>query len=284
MKIEKKIIIIMLLLAFLNTLSLSQTLNLHSISNEKLQFELTIKKPFQSDLIEHSTFSGIYDILFNIPLNRKFNLVGDIPFNHIDYDLNYRSEGFRSNYGFSKSGLGNIFIGLQLKPDDLKDKMSYITFGVNLPTADEDAAFNAIFYDYYEFQKYIPNTLGLYFNYAFHKIRTQGFYYALEFGPNILIPTGDSKANTEIYVHYGVDLGVQIRKIIINAELTGIGFVTASTDNFSDRLVNILGLGLHWDENFIMPKVFYRIYLKEELSNMIDGVLGIGVAVNISNW
>jgi len=281
--VRNKPIILVLLLICSFTSGLSQTLNLQFIPSDKHQFELLINKPFQSDIFEHSTFSGTYDLLFNIPISKKLNLVGDLPFIYTDYEAKFRIDGFNYNYNFDKSGLGNIFIGLQLKPEELKNRMSFVTVGLNLPTANEDAAFSGIFYNYYKFEKYLSKTLGLYFNYAYHKIRNQGFYYGLEFGPNILVPTGDSRANTEILVHYGLSLGVQSKKIILNAELTGIGIVTASTDNFSDRLVNMLSFGSQWDGNFIIPKIFYKIYLKEELSDMIDGVLGIGVAVNISD-
>lgn len=255
---------------------LSQTLNSQLTPSNKIQFGLNYNKPFYSNN-SLSFSSNVYQISVNIPVSSKFNIIGNIPHINISYETNFNNV----NNKYNDNGFGNIFIGLETNPEILNDRRSILSFGIFLPTSEENVGFNGSYVNNYDLQRYIPNSLGLYFNYAFHKINSHGLFYGLEIGPNILIPTKKNGGDTEVLLHYGVNVGFQINKLSLNAELLGIAIITEKVDKFDDRLINLLNFGAEWKGTTITPKVFYKIYLKEDIRDFIDGVLGLGVSVSL---
>ena len=146
-----------------------------------------------------TTFSGVYQLYSSIPISSRLNIIWNIPYINTSYDINY---GY-SQQSVSEGDIGNIFVGLQTKPKIIENQISIFSFGLFIPTCTEYPALNGILADYYYFNKYLPNTFGLYFNYAYHHINNTGFSYGIELGPNLLIPTKDNNSNTDLYVHYG---------------------------------------------------------------------------------
>jgi hypothetical protein len=271
----KKILFIFILLATPGMLS-AQTLNLQTIPSDKKQFGFIFNKAFFSNNTNMSTLSGVYQLYVNIPVSSKLNIIGNIPYINTSYDIDY---GF-GRFSFSEHGFGNIFIGMQTRPNIMENQRSIFTFGLFLPTAAEQASANGLLADYYYFSKYIPNSIGVYFNYAYHHISAEGFNYGLELGPNLLIGT-KSNSETELFAHYGASFGYQINKLLLNMEVIGIAIISEDVDNFGDRFVNMINIGAQWRETTVTPKIFYEIYLRDEIRHNVDGVLGIGVNVSI---
>lgn len=267
--------ILFFLFMILDVLS-AQTLDLQTIPSNKKQFGISFNKPFFSTDRNLSTLSGVYQLYANIPLSSKLNIIGNIPYINTSYDFYYPF----GHYSFSASGLGNVFIGLQTKPKVLENRRSTFTFGLYLPTASEEASYNGALSDYYYFSKYIPNSIGLHFNYAYHYINTEGFNYGLELGPNLLIATKGS-SETELFIHYGIITGYQINKLLLNLEVVGVAIISEDIENFGDRFINMLNIGAQWRGTVVTPKVFYKIYLRDEIRHTVDGVLSIGVNVSI---
>ncbi len=259
----------------------AQTLNLQSIPSDKIRIGFTFEKPFYPSNSNISAFSGNYELSCNIPLSSKLNLLLEVPYIYTKYEVNFSFDDYHYSYKYDRGGAGNVFIGLQTKPGIDNDSKSIATFGLFLPTADTKASYTGLFNNYYEIQKFVPNSVGLYFNYAHHKFYEEGFIFGFELGPNVFIPT-KGMSDLELFIHYAATTGYQINKLQINLEFIGIGIVSQSVNNFGDRLINQLGFGTQWKETFITSKVYYKIYLKEGLSNTIDGVLGIGVSVPIN--
>lgn len=269
--------IFLLVFCSFNFLS-AQIFDFRQLPSEKNQFEFMFTKPFIKGDVDMSFLSGIYQISANIPVSSKLNIIGEIPFIYTNYEVN---SFFLGNYKYEESGFANIFIGLQTKPSAENDKRSAISFGLYLPTADERIAFQGAVADYYEFQKYLPNTLGLYFNYAYHKSYPNGLRFGFEVGPNISIPTEGNRSG-DMLLHYGITGGVEINKmLLINIELGGVAIVTESVDNFSDRFIHLMNFGAAWTEGKVIPKIFYKIYLDDIFSEAISGSLGIGVSMSL---
>jgi hypothetical protein len=255
----------------------AQTFNLQNIPDEKKQIGLRFDKPFYSeDLFSTAALSGVYELNLNIPVSKKLNIIAAVPYIYTDYEVDY----LLGTAEYKEDGIGNIFIGLQTRPESPGDSRTTISFGLTLPTADEQAAFSGSMVNYYYLQKYLPNNLGFYFNYAFHKIPEQGFHYGFEGGPNFLVATKEGRTS-ELFFHYGANAGYQIEKFLINAELLGIMIVSEDVDKFGDRFVHLLDFGFHWRGDVISPKIFYEIYLKDEINDYIKGILGIGLTLSI---
>lgn len=254
-----------------------QKLNLLMTPDDRNQFAFSFDKTFYKGQNNISTLTGVYQLSCDVPISSRFNIVGIIPFINFSTDLDnmYYSDDY------SKNGPGNIFIGLQMKPDQMDIGGSSITFGAFLPTADEDIASNGVINNYYDILKYMPNSLGLYFNYAFYKISEDGFNYGFEAGPNILIPTRDNGSEGELLIHYAAGAGFRKDIFELNAEFLGIGIVTDDDEDLNERLVHQFSVGsiLHFDN--VAPKLFYRIYINDHFERLIDGTLGLGVTVSL---
>ncbi len=265
-------------LFFVSTALSAQTLKLQSIPSDKLQVGFSFEKPFYASSINTSALNGNYQLSANLPLSDKINLVFNFPYINTNYQVDY---GF-GKFDYNKSGIGNIFIGAQMKAGSQTEVKSFFTFGIFLPSADEQVSLNGFLSSYYDFQKYIPNSLGFYFNYAYHKLNAEGFSYGLELGPDLLIPTKGDNTEDEFLMHYGIISGYQINKLALNIEFVGVMMISEKIDNFSDRFVNMLNFGVQWKETAVIPRIYYMIYLRQEMRQMIDGTLGIGVIVPIS--
>lgn len=269
-------LIYLLIFVLPNVLS-AQTLNLQTIPSDKMQFGFKYDKAFYSSEYNWSTLSGVYQLNVNIPISSKLNIIGDIPYIVTNYEIDIGF--FRSSY--SQNGFGNIFIGLQTKPELITNKKSIITFGVYLPTASEEESGYGLTEDRYYFPKYFPNSFSLYFNYAYHQINTVGLNYGLELGPDLLIPIKGNNTNMGVFVHYGLILGYQINRILISSELVGFGILSEDVENFGDRFLNMVDIGAQWKDNNLIPRVFYKIYLKDTVRDYVDGVWGMGVIISI---
>ena len=136
------------------------------------------------------------------------------------------------------------------------------------------------FTNFYELQKYLPDVLTLYGNYAFRSSKPGGAIFGFEIGPNFLIPTEDG-GDSELFLHYGLTAGFQMTQLAIFAELAGIAIITEDVDDFGDRLSHVIAFGAQWTGSRLRPGVFYKLYLDEDLSDSVDGVLGIKLDVSL---
>jgi hypothetical protein len=228
-----------------------------------------LKPYFEAD-VDFSAFSGIYDLYANIPVRSNLNIVSSLPYSTYADDEESESE------------VGNLYIGLQMRQASHKNKSSIISFGAFLPTAGEDdfsINFLSALANYYQLEKYLPNTLTIYGNYSHHIVQSRGGLVNFEIGPNILIPTKDDDDETELLMHYGISGGFQFTNFAVLAELVGLVIISEDVDDFSDRFIHTLAFGGQWTGSAVRPGIFYKIYLKEDFRDFIDGVLGIKLDV-----
>ena len=255
----------------------AQTFDLQYIPKDEKQFGFSYNRAFYKNSINFSTLSGVYQLYIDIPVSSKLNLIGNIPYISKSYNVNF---GF-GEYSYSANGIGNIFIGLQSNQKSNDNGKDIITFGLYLPTGSEDASYNGTISDYYHMSKYIPNSIGIYFNYAFHKRNNDGFNYGLEIGPNVISPTKRNSFTTEFFAHYGIITGYQVDQISLNLEFVGNVVISEDIEEFGDRFVNMLNFGAQWMGTAVTPRIYYKIYLRDEMRQMVDGVLGVGVNLSI---
>lgn len=275
-----KSLVLFTIVFFAVEITSAQTFNFQSVPTEKKQFGVTFNKPFFKDEFNFSFSSNVFELYLNVPVSSRLNILANIPFVQFSYEYKpILYPGYGYDYNRDESGAGNIFIGLQTNPELVDNRKTVISFGLYLPTAEEEVGLAGIYSDYYNLQKYNPNNLGLYFNFAHHRIVDEGLLYAFEVGSNFMIPTEDEGGDTEMFLHYGFNSGYGINKFAINVELLGVFIVTEDPEEFGDRFVHMVNLGAHWRGDVVTPKIFYKFHLNDEMSLGINGVLGIGLNV-----
>ncbi len=265
-----KLVMAGIFVLFLAVIVSAQSFILQDPPVDKTRFSFQYLRPdFKGD-DSLSFFSGAYDLTVSIPVGSQLNIVGALPF----ATLGVEDE--------TESGIGNIYLGLRHRLKSTAEKGLSLSLGVFLPTMPEDkwsVFLMGVYSNYYEFQKYMPNVLTVYGNVAYHHIKSEGLMLGMEIGPKLAIPTKDSEGDTELFLHYGLSAGFRTGGVAFKAELAGIGIITEEADNFGDRFVHMLAFGVQWVRGSIRPGIFYKIYLKEELRDIVSGVIGIKLDV-----
>jgi hypothetical protein len=261
----------------------SQTFDLQYIPKDKMQFGLSYNRTFYKNSSYMSILTSVYQLYLDIPIDSKINLIGNIQY-----------ASTRGN-SYSANGPGNIFFGVQSDLSSDEASNNVITVGLYLPTASKDASYYRMISDYYYLSKSIPNSIGIYFNYAFHKLNAEGFSYGVEAGPDIISPISNKESTSpdiifptklnagtaEFFSHYGIITGYQVDQIALNLEFVGNVDISEDIQEFGDRFVNMLNVGVQWMGATVTSKIYYKIYLRNEIRQMVDGLLGIGVNLSI---
>jgi hypothetical protein len=249
----------------------AQSFLLKDLPVDKTTLGFRFLHPSFKDVEGLSFFSGVYDFSVRIPMGSKLNIVGSLPFATASGD-DIESE----------SGLGNIYVGLQGRLGSTAEKGFNLSIGAFLPTASEDkpsAAVIGITTNYLQLTKFLPNVLTITGNMAYHRIHSNGWMFGLELGPEIWIPTKGEEGEEEVYIHYGLSAGYRINAFDIKVEWAGIGIITEDVEDFGDRFINMLAFGVVWNRSAFRPGIFYKIYLKKDLRELVRGVIGIRLNV-----
>ena len=151
-----------------------------------------------------------------------------------------------------------------------------------LPTAAEDIKFFGIFTNFEEYYKYAADVLTLTGNFAYFNLIPGGARFGLEIGPDIMIPTQRDAGDTELLLHYGLTAGYLTENFSLITELIGLFIITEDADDFGDSFEHSINFGASYVSETITPGIFYKIYLSEDLSDVIDGVLGINIEVALN--
>jgi hypothetical protein len=216
-----------------------------------------------------SLLSGVYDFSIRIPLSSGLNIVGSIPYSVLAGDLVDDSEGC----------VGNIYVGLQLRLNSRPGNYFFASMGAFLPTAPDnkpDPITSALFTNYLQIQKFFPDMVTIYGNLAYHHLKEGDFIFGGEFGPNLMIPT-EEDADVELLVHYALTAGYRWKYVDLKVEFQGLGIITEEELDTEDRYIHDLAFGVYWNRGKIRPGVFYKIYLKEYLRDVVTGVIGLKV-------
>ena len=125
-------------------------------------------------------------------------------------------------------------------------------------------------------QKYLPETIALYSNIAFRWYLEDGIRFGLDIGPQYLVNISDEgSGGNDFFLHYGLSAGIGIEDFAIKSELVGILILTGDAEDFSDRFINFLSLGLSYTNFVIKPSIFYQFNFHELYENLSSGSLGI---------
>jgi hypothetical protein len=254
-------------LFFLASGSISAQTNLfEKIPGETAQFNLRFMRPSFSQDADLSALSGIYDLMVNVPIDDGWSGAASLP---------YIASSFGE--GGSQNGIANIYLGVQHLLKMENRQTSVFSLGFYLPTAADDAQFMGIVTHVEKMYKYTPDELTFSGNYGYFKSFQSGIRLGLEVGPDISFPWESTAGDIELYLHYGAAAAYMGRHIMLNAEVQGIVIVTEEADELSDRFVHSVNFGTGYIGDSFTAGIFYKIYLKEQFSDIVDGVLGINL-------
>jgi hypothetical protein len=260
-------VITSIFIALFTSSVLAQSILLVGQPQDKLHLEFKYMRPAGERFDNLSTFSGVYDLRLNVPVNAKLNLVGSVPICASSY-----------TNGYNKKDIGNLYVGIQSRPKSTGANRSTISVGAFLPTAPNDysSAMRVGFAtNYYDAHKYITETLTLYGNVAFYRIAFENAHLGFEIGPNVWVPIDDEGREVEILTHYGLSGGLNQGDLTILAELVGTAIISEEIDEFGDRFIHELSLGAFYAGLPVKPGLFYKMYLEEGWREYYGSVFGL---------
>jgi len=260
--------------------SFAQSFLIKDVPHDNLSVDLRFLHPFYKSPVGLNALSGTYDLNISVPVGGKWNINMAVPVVVYKYKLDYPIYDYYYSSKYSKTALGNIYVGLQTRDSTSSNKARYFSFGVFLPTVDKNNAGSANYFglltNYYDLQKYLPETVALYSNLAFRWYLENGIRFGLDIGPQYLINISDrGSGGNSFFMHYGLSAGIKIDDFIFKSELTGIMILTGDAENFSDRFINFLSLGLSYTNFIVKPSIFYQFNFHELYTNVSSGSLGI---------
>ncbi len=218
--------------------------------------------------------SGVWDFSVSVPLGNNSSIVGSLPLVRIS-----------GNELQSESGIGNIYAGFRYRLFSSRMSRMALSVGVYIPTVSEDKlglALTGLYSYYYKLPKFAVNTFTVSGNLSYYIFSRGGLMFGLEVGPDLLLPSeGGTGQEKETYLHYGLSAGYRIRQFTFKVEYVGIGILTEEFDSFSDRFINALIFGIQWRQRQISPGIFYKIYLRDELNDVVKSVVGISLAISL---
>ena len=256
-----------------------QSINYKLLASESIQIGFAFDKPLLEQVYDYSFLTGTFNFNMNVPIFSMMNLEVDIPF--YNYDYSQKSVGYFSYFTerYTAQGFGNIKIGLQTRSTSFNPRYSFISYGVFLPTMSGFSRNFLFRLNFYEFEKYIKNVVGLYFDYQYIRKYENNFFIGTEFSPTMIFTTEDFDGI--ISFHYGINGGFQVKRLSFNAQLLGTYLIDAGVVRWSSTIFDSADLGIKYDFGEITIKAFYRIFLNEFYSDIHNGLCGIGIEVKL---
>ena len=265
--ILKKTVLVGSIVLLLSVTAVGQSFFMQDIPADKMKLTFRYLHPDVKGDDTLTFLSGAYDASLSIPIGSQLNIVGAIPF------AAHNIEGEQA-----ESGIGNLYIGLEKRMKSTAEKDLSVSLGVFIPTGSKhkpSVVTMGLLTNEYEFFKFSPNTLTIHGNVSYHMITPGGLMLGFELGPEVAIPTASNEGDTELLVHYGFSPSYRLGGLALTAELGGICIITEHVDQFSDRFIHQLAFGVQWMRGSFRPVIFYLLYLKEYLSDIVNGVIGI---------
>jgi hypothetical protein len=279
-KIHNRFLITVLSFIIFYSYAFSQSFLLKDVPHDNLSVDFRFIHPFYKTSNELSTLSGTYDLNISVPIGGKWNINSLIPIIIYKNKVDYQLYNYNYSYEYSKNVLGNIYVGVQTRDSTSSNKARYFSFGVFLPTADKNDAGSANYFglltNYYDLQKYLLETVALYSNLAFRWYLENGIRFGLDIGPQYVINiSGKGSGGNNFFMHYGLSTGIKIADFIFKSEFIGILILTGDAEDFSNRFLNFLSLGLSYTNFIIKPSIFYQFNFHELYKDISSGSLGI---------
>ena len=247
----------------------AQTMEMSHVPDSITSLQLDYSRLLVPDS-DQSLLSGNYLLKFKHAHGKKLNFLAEINFSNL-------KEGEFD----SESGIGNIYLGSQIKLNSKANRLSSINVGVFLPTADDEVSFG-VFNNFWDVPRYLPDVLALRASYASFSFLESGLRISYELGLDLSIPTNDNNFDeSELFGRYGISLLYNISEnFFVNSEILGYA-ILSEDDGFDDNSYHTYALGLGYDWGGFRLAISYKNFFDEFPSDEIDGILGIQLVKNL---
>lgn len=286
---------------FLSLLPVSikgQSAQLFTPPDSVARLELRYLHPFYESVDNQGLLSGNYDFTLSYPINNRWSIQASIPiiFSKYDLDNSYSYDGGYGGYTGAKTTtlkdnfIGNIMIGVNTNHYQQKSRVLSLDLQLYLPTAPHkyDPLSIAAGTNLCEYQKYLYDVTTIATKVTYASNPETGWFYSLSGGAQLLIGKSDYVGDdNDLYFSYALRTGYKIKSFAFGLDYNGIIKLThTETDayryrrshEFRDRMFDAINVSAHYSLNNFQPSIFYSVYTRNDLRDIISGTLGIKLA------
>ena len=226
---------------------------------------------------EESINSGSYRLSGLIPVGENSAIEIILPYQvrNTTYISSFFGESFTSET--KASDIGNISV-TYIKETNSKNLnlTNYLSLGVVLPTAGEDAGYGVLD-NYYDFPSYMDEWMAIKGLFSIVKTGSR-FVVNVEGGVDSWIHVGDGDEDVEFFGRYGAGYTfLPNENISLHAEFVGYGILSEKDIGSGSRFQHQLAVGARYQIGKFVPGIFY---IKN--FNDLNDIVPDGVAIELS--
>ncbi len=232
----------------------------------------------ENDGVKFSTsalfFSGFTRI------GEHFRVIGELPVVHYGFEPSQNQQG---NENISETAVGNPYLGMQYRTTEQRFTADV---GVRFPVMSEDKPFaeQTGFYSDLERQDaFIPDALGFIGNGQYRYRFENGLFAGVRGGGSFLINTQKDEGEdaSDFYLNYGLFAGYEAERFNITGNFDGRFLTTHDEGGFGENSLHLLAFSGNYKAGKISPGLMVKVPLDKDLSDVVDFVVGLQVAVNL---
>jgi hypothetical protein len=227
--------------------------------------------------IDQSTLSSVSFLSARLGLSPTLNVVGELPYSH--FKATFEDFFTGTTIEESASTIGNPYLGIECL---LSGSPVFFELGLRAPATDEnkDNAWGlGILADATRWESFIPNAVSAQAAFNLREVTPSHMEYRLRFSPVVLIPTGSSNGDVELFGNYAWAIGYHGRVVRIGTGLSGRALFTEDSGNVGARTVNQFELHSDFGSWSVRPGFELRVPLGS-LANDVPAVVGASLSWN----
>jgi hypothetical protein len=132
-------------------------------------------------------------------------------------------------------------------------------------------------------EAYFPNLLTLNAMYNYANVSSDKLSLRFGIGPVLWVntKTGSGSDKTELLLAYSLKGGIHTDAFAVSLAYSGRMIVTESGGDLSDRMFHQVGFIADAQFGRFIPGVYYRVPLDKNLKEVISGVLGVSLGIEL---
>jgi len=216
------------------------------------------------DDVETSLTSAAAYLSGRVRTGGGFSVRFELPFAHLGYS------------GQSSDAIGNPYAGIEKSTGAVTYEMG---FRPALAPDNQEASLLGFFSDATRFVAFFPHIATLSGRITYRSQSAYGVTVEAGAGPSVWIPT--EGGDVELIIDHFGSLGYRGSKVWGAFGLGGLLLVTGDETGFADRTIYQLGASAGLTQGAVRPAVHVIIPMEGDITDNIDIVIGLGVAIPI---
>lgn len=223
---------------------------------------------FYDDGPSYSFFTAVYTLSSRVRISPTMLGVVELPIGHYNYDAGY--------YDISETDVGNPYLGIITDPR----QPGSLELGVRLPVVDAGSigVATGLSGDIERWEAYFAKMASLVGHYSYRTPTSNNFFMRLRIGSSLMFDTsGDREDSMEAYAMVSAQGWYDSLPLKLGTGIFSRAILTEEVDDLGERTIWDFGITVLYQANNWQPGMSIRLPLDDDLSSMIDSVIGLNI-------